>query len=76
MGMGLRGETSIAASTNLASESTEQKAEQAKPILQDKLLWLCGRKIGVDLSDNSKWLDYTPSYFNKKEPESREMQLC
>ena len=30
---------------------------------------LCGRKIGIDLSDQSKWPDYTPSYFDK-EPRS------
>ena len=93
MNEGLRGETSIATSTNSA-ESVEQKVDvavatssppkpappnenvvivatqppsQATPKSQDKLL--CGRKIGIDLSDQSKWPDYTPSYFDK-EPES------
>ena len=56
MNEGLRGETSIA-----------KPPSQATPKSQDKLL--CGRKIGIDLSDQSKWPDYTPSYFDK-EPES------
>lgn len=49
--------------------SAPPPSKPATPIIQNKVL--CGRNIGIDLSDHSKWSDYTPSYFDK-DPESAE----